>query len=462
MKLAKKQIVSLLSVMVVIFCFAAPVSALNIASPSGIVVDAKDGGPLYAKDADTLRTPASTTKLMTLQLVFEALNKGTINYDTVIPISQNVHNISMRADWSNVPLYVGHTYTVNDLLDSVLVVSANGSACAFAEYLGGSEANFVNMMNQKAAELGLNATFADCTGLSANTLISCRSLAKLSITLINTYPDVLKYSAKTSISFEGRTYSATNKMLPGGAYAFPGMDGLKTGSTTPAGACFVGTAYRNGTRVIAVLLKSRTASQRYTDATAMLNYGFEQAPFFPLKYKDVPNNEWYFDAVKTGTERGLVNGESEYAFNPDGKVNRAMFVTVIGRLWESKNGVLPEVNTGFADVEKASYYEKYVAWAHEKEIVKGYDETHFGPNDTITREDMVTILFRYATLVQGEITVDLTCLSKFVDANTLGEYALNATAWAVQNGIIKGVDETHIGAKESANRAQMIQILVRY
>ncbi|MEG1478511.1 MAG: S-layer homology domain-containing protein, partial [Clostridiales bacterium] len=153
---------------------------------------------------------------------------------------------------------------------------------------------------------------------------------------------------------------------------------------------------------------------------------------------------------------------SEYVFNPDGKVNRAMFVTVIGRLWESKNGVLPEVNTGFADVEKASYYEKYVAWAHEKEIVKGYDETHFGPNDTITREDMVTILFRYATLVQGEITVDLTCLSKFVDANTLGEYALNATAWAVQNGIIKGVDETHIGAKESANRAQMIQILVRY
>ena len=392
----KRTVVTLLCALLLVLCLAAPVSAFAIDSPYGVVVNAADGSVLYEKNADVPRPVGSVTKLMPLLLIFEEIDSGRMSLDTKITITAGMQAAALNPYWSNIPLYKGQVYTARQLLSMICVESACGAVVVFAEYISGSTGKFVARMNAKAKELGLNAHFYDVTGVSPNGKITARSLGKLATHLVNEHPGVLKFTSLTSTTINGQKYYATNRLLPGKDYAYAGADGLKTGTTTPAGACLVATAKRGGTRIISVVLASSSYTERYRDATAMLNYGFSAAKLYPLAFKDVSVNAWYFKAVKEANELGLVQGVSKSSFAPGGEVTRAMFVTVLGRLWEQTQGALaPATATRFSDVDLDAYYGKYVAWAESNGIVNGFEDNSFRPHEPISREQIMTIFYQF-------------------------------------------------------------------
>lgn len=250
--------------------------SLDIGSPSVILVELNSGKVLYEKDADTPRRPASVTKLMTMLLAFEKIDSGQIRLDDIITVSE--HAASMGG--SQVYLEVGEQQTVKDILKCMIVSSANDAAVAMAEFIGGSEPDFVNMMNEKAASLGMTGThFENACGLEASGhMMSSRDIAILSRELLLKHPSVTEY---TTIWMDTITHHTargdsefglanTNKFLK----KYEGANGLKTGYTSVAGFSMSATAVRNGITLIAVVMGSQTKDIRYKDAATLLDYGF--------------------------------------------------------------------------------------------------------------------------------------------------------------------------------------------
>ena len=250
--------------------------SLDIGSPSVILVELNSGKVLYEKDADTPRRPASVTKLMTMLLAFEKIDSGKIGLDDIITVSE--HAASMGG--SQVYLEVGEQQTVKDILKCMIVSSANDAAVAMAEFVGGSEPDFVNMMNEKAASLGMTGThFENACGLEASGhMMSSRDIAILSRELLLKHPSVTEY---TTIWMDTITHHTargdsefglanTNKFLK----KYEGANGLKTGYTSVAGFSMSATAVRNGITLIAVVMGSQTKDIRYKDAATLLDYGF--------------------------------------------------------------------------------------------------------------------------------------------------------------------------------------------
>ncbi len=177
-----------------------------------------------------------------------------------------------------------------------------------------------------------------------------------------------------------------------------------------------------------------------------------------LPFADVPEGAWYKESVQYMYDNGLMRGTSDTVFAPDGNVNRAMFVTILHRLAGT-----PAVSkaVSFADVASGSYYEDAVAWAAEKKIVTGYSDTHFGPNDSITREQIAVMLCRYAAF-KGENVSPQKSLAAFADADDVASYALEAMRWANEKGFITGVSATQLKPRDLASRAQVAAIVMRY
>lgn len=250
--------------------------ALEIESPSVILVELSSGKVLYEKDADTPRRPASVTKLMTMLLAFEKIDSGQISLDDIITVSE--HAASMGG--SQVYLESGEQQTVQDILKCMIVSSANDAAVAMAEFLGGSEPDFVNMMNEKAASLGMTGTHIEnACGLEAEGhLMSARDISILSRELLLKHPAVTDYTTiwmdtithHTSRGDSEFGLANTNKFLK----KYEGSNGLKTGYTSAAGFSMSATAVRNGTTLIAVVMGSKTKDIRYKDAATLLDYGF--------------------------------------------------------------------------------------------------------------------------------------------------------------------------------------------
>lgn len=289
---------------------AAYVGDAYISAAGACVMDFETGEVLYTYYGDTNRVPASMTKLMTVYLVYEALGKGEIALDTIVPISTYTYNMSRNPEYTGMPLYYNANYTVDELLDITVVYSANAAAAAFAELLGGTEQGFVIKMNEKAKELGLNAVFYDSSGLSDYNKISPIDMAKLVRSLIMYYPEVLERTSKKSVVFRGATYKSTNRLLD--TYFYEGADGMKTGTTTAAGYCFCGTAVRNGRRMIAVAMKSSSGNQRFIDVSRLLDFGFKQG-------------EYVFDSIYFTDMRTFVNGEEIPMFYYKGK-NQSLII----------------------------------------------------------------------------------------------------------------------------------------
>jgi len=305
-KVYMKYIASALAAMLFLSIFtgagkAHAQAALNVNADGAILVDGKTGRVLYEKNADTPLGVASMTKMMTEYLLLEAVEKGKVKWDQKYTPSDLVYKISQPTDLSNVPLRQDTQYTVQELYQAMAIYSANGATIALAEIIGGSETNFVKMMNAEAKKLGLQHTkFVNSTGLNNRdykgmepqiggpddeNVMSSRDVATLAFHLINEHPEMLKTSSTPEKVFrEGTTDRIVMKnwnwMLPSLVYGYKGVDGLKTGTTDFAGYCFTGTASRNGERVITVVQNAKNASgsggyeARFEETRKMLDYAF--------------------------------------------------------------------------------------------------------------------------------------------------------------------------------------------
>ncbi len=272
-----KKLTAIILILVMVTA-AIPVSATEEITPfdvqaeSAVLMDAKTGRVLYAKNPDTPLPPASVTKVMTLLLVMEAIDSGKMKMTDMIPVSE--YAASMGG--SQVFLEAGEEIVCEDMLKSVVISSANDAAVAFAEAVAGSEEAFVKRMNERALELGMkNTSFENVTGLDddvKNHTISAYDIALVSRELITKHPAILKYSSIWMDSIRNGEFGLTNtnRLIR----FYKGATGLKTGSTSKAGFCISATAEREGLHLIAVIMGSKTRDERNNAAKKLLDFGF--------------------------------------------------------------------------------------------------------------------------------------------------------------------------------------------
>lgn len=284
----KKTLCFLFTLTLLLPIFAFPTFAENsftIDALSGILMEASTGKVLFEQDADKALPPASVTKIMTLLLVMEAVDGGSISLDDIVTAS--AHASSMGG--SQIYLKEGEQMTVSDMIKSVVISSANDAAVALAEHVAGSEETFVAKMNEKAAALGMkNTHFENTNGLddtAQNHLTSARDIALMSAELITKHPKVLEYSSIWMDSVRGGTFGLTNTNRLIRFYR--GANGLKTGSTSKAKFCISATAERDGMTLIAVVMGSPTRDIRNAEASKMLDYGFANYALYRLEKEDM-------------------------------------------------------------------------------------------------------------------------------------------------------------------------------
>lgn len=263
--------------------------ALQLTSPSVILMEASTGTVLYEKNPDEVRSPASITKIMTLLLTFEALEKGRIKLED--EVSTSAHAKSMGG--SQVFLEEGEIQTVDTMIKCITVASGNDASVAMAEFVAGSEEAFVQLMNKKAQELGMNNThFMDCCGLSSDTdhHTTARDVAVMSRELITKYPKIYNYTKIwmediTHVTRQGSktfTLSSTNKLLK----QYQWTTGLKTGSTSTAKYCLSATASKDGIDLIAVVMGAPDFKVRFAEARSLLEYGFAMTRLYVDENKE--------------------------------------------------------------------------------------------------------------------------------------------------------------------------------
>lgn len=246
---------------------------LEISAPSAILMDAATGTILFEKNADERLPPASVTKVMTLLLVMEALDSGRIGWDDTVIASES----AAAKGGSQVYLEIGEQMSMDEMLKSVVVSSANDCATALAEHVAGSEAAFVEMMNSRAQELGLTDThYVNCTGLddepnAAEHLTTAHDIAVISRELLR-HDEIRKYTTIWMDTVRDGKFglSNTNKLVR----FYEGTTGLKTGYTSTAGHCLSASAMRDGIELIAVVLNCGSSADRFQSAKALLDYGF--------------------------------------------------------------------------------------------------------------------------------------------------------------------------------------------
>ena len=255
---------------------AQPELALNCRA--AILVEQESGRVLYEKNADEPMPIASITKVMTLLLTFEAIHDGRLTMDTLVPVSEHAYHMGGSQIW----LEPGEQFTLDEMVRAICVSSANDAAVAVAELVGGSETAFVEQMNARAAQLGMeNTTFHNACGLdTAGHLSTARDVAVMSREILNTCPEVLHYSGIWTDSLRnGQTQLVnTNKLLK----RYSGITGLKTGTTSGAGVCISASATRDGLHLIAVILGAPSSADRFNAATTLLDYGFSAYEAAPL------------------------------------------------------------------------------------------------------------------------------------------------------------------------------------
>jgi D-alanyl-D-alanine carboxypeptidase len=238
---------------------------------AAFVMDANSGEVLYARNADTRNYPASLTKIMTLFMVFEALEKGTLRIDQRLPVSKRAAGQTP----SKLGLKVGETITVDAAIRALTVKSANDVATVIAEAIGGTEIKFAQMMTQRAREIGMRrTTFRNASGLpNRGQLSTARDMAILGKAMLERFPNQYAYFSDLTFKYGQRTYSNHNKLLK----TYAGMDGIKTGYIRASGFNLVASAERDGVRLIGVVFGGRTGKSRDAHMASLLNRSWSQA-----------------------------------------------------------------------------------------------------------------------------------------------------------------------------------------
>lgn len=296
----RKGMLSILLSLSMVFCALSPVSAVDdktISAPSAVLIESQTGKILYEKNAHEQRPCASVTKVMTLLLVFEAIDSGKLSLDTIITTSE--HAASMGG--SDIWLEPNETMSADDMIKATVVASANDAAVALAEQISGSEEAFVNQMNEKAKQLKMNDTvFKNCNGLDEDGHVtSAYDVAVMSRELTK-HEKIFDY---TSVWIDylrgGKTQLVnTNKLLK----TYKGITGLKTGTTDKAGCCISATATRDGMSLIGVVLGCDNGKQRFADAASLLDYGFAN---YSVKELSAPEDMPLSIDVENGMEDEL-------------------------------------------------------------------------------------------------------------------------------------------------------------
>ena len=247
---------------------------MEIPAKSALLMDVATGTVLYEENAHEALPPASVTKVMTMLLIMEAIDGGRIGWEDTVTASDT----AAAKGGSQIYLKVGETMTVRDMVKSIAVSSANDCACAMAEHLAGSEVAFVDMMNEKAKELGMNDTkFVNCTGLdddaaAAEHKTSAYDIALMSRELLGKHPAIKEFTTIWMDTVRGGTFglSNTNKLVR----FYSGATGLKTGFTAAAGYCLSASAMREDMELIAVVMGSETSQHRFAACKSLLDFGF--------------------------------------------------------------------------------------------------------------------------------------------------------------------------------------------
>ena len=267
--------------LIVVLCMVLAVLPVNagavdmqVPGKSALLMDMATGTVLYEQNSHERLAPASVTKVMTMLLIMEAIDSGKIKWEDMVTTSES----AAAKGGSQIYLKVGETMTVSDMVKSIAVSSANDCACAMAEHIAGSEAAFVEMMNKRANELGMNDTnFVNCTGLddaenAKEHLTSAYDIAIMSRELMKNHPDIQKFTTIWMDTVRGGEFglSNTNKLVR----FYRGATGLKTGFTSGAGYCLSATAERDGLGLIAVVMGAETSQERFAACKSMLDYGF--------------------------------------------------------------------------------------------------------------------------------------------------------------------------------------------
>ena len=247
---------------------------LDIAAKSALLMDVATGTVLYEQNSHEALAPASVTKVMTMLLIMEAIDSGKIQWEDMVTASET----AAAKGGSQVYLKVGEQMSVQDMLKSIAVSSANDCACAMAEHLAGSESAFVDRMNARAKELGMNDTkFVNCTGLddaaeAAEHRTSAHDIAVMSRQLLKNHPKIKEFTTIWMSSVRNGEFglSNTNKLIR----FYDGATGLKTGFTSGAGYCLSASAQREGMELIAVVMGAESSQVRFSACKSMLDYGF--------------------------------------------------------------------------------------------------------------------------------------------------------------------------------------------
>ncbi len=254
---------------------------LEITALNSCIMDYDTGELLYKNAEDEQLPVASIAKMMSVYVVMDKIKSEELSLDTVVPISQNVYELSRNENYKMMAnLEYDETYTLDEMLDMIIIDSAAACVTAVAELVSGNEAEFVKLMNAKAAEIGINSVFHNGTGVCLNpdtdneeNLMSAREVAIMTRHMIQDYPELLERTKRATVDFHGATYENLNKLFT--TYYYEGADGFKNGMTDASGYCMCGTAERGGKRIITVALRCESNDARFTDSISMFDYAFD-------------------------------------------------------------------------------------------------------------------------------------------------------------------------------------------
>lgn len=280
---------------------------LSLSVGSAVLIEQNSGQVLYNQNMHEKLRPASVTKVMTILLIMEAIDSGKLSYTDKIPCSEKAAGMGSSQIW----LDVREELTVDEMLKAICVVSANDCTVAMAEYLAGTEEAFVEQMNSKAKELGMNdTTFKNCHGIDEDGHVtSAYDIALMSRELLTKHPSITKYTTIYMDSLRDGKSSLvnTNKLVRN----YKGATGLKTGSTSVALYNLSASATRNGLSLIAVIMKAPTSPIRFAEAQKLLDYGFNN-----FEYKKLANKN---DLIKEiSVDKGIENGVNAILENDSG------------------------------------------------------------------------------------------------------------------------------------------------
>lgn len=266
-------------------------NSLNLTCGGAVLIEQNSGKVLYDHNMHEKLRPASVTKVMTLLLIMEALDSGKISLTDKVPCTEDAHKMGGSQIW----LDTKEELTVDEMLKAMCVVSANDCTVAMADFLAGSQETFVNEMNEKAKELGMNdTTFKNCHGIDEDGhLTSAYDIALMSRELLTKHPEITKYTTIYMDTLrDGKSQLVnTNKLVRN----YEGCTGLKTGSTSQALFNLSASATRDGLSLIAVIMKGETSKVRFSEASKLLNYGFSNYQYKSLAKAGESAGEYYIN-----------------------------------------------------------------------------------------------------------------------------------------------------------------------